>query len=117
MHSARSCEALISGGFTGTLDLGAEMLESARTRRKPTLFLAKLDGEGRVGWSRRYGDGEEASLTPMEFDGAGHALVAGSAIGSIDLGAGVMPSTGRLDIVRAKLGMLPGASGEGKAAL
>jgi hypothetical protein len=82
---------LIAGHFSGTVDFGGTTLTSEGG--SIDLFLAKLDGDGELMWSGRFGDaGDQCELqhcaAQLGIDGAGNVLLGGFLEGSADFGSG-----------------------------
>jgi hypothetical protein len=109
----------LAGTFQGTLDFGppTQPLVSAGNS---DVFLAKLDAAGAPLWSHRFGDAAVQNLIgkALAVDAAGNAVLAGAFQGSIDFGAGSIPSAGIDDAFLAKFdasGMLVWGYGFGDA--
>lgn len=94
---------LLAGELTGSLDLGLGPLLGAGGGRHPTPFLARFGPRGTALWSRTFGDGDETRLTAVRIVDMDHAVVCGSTAGDLDLGAGPMPRSRRLDTFVAKI--------------
>ncbi len=91
--------ALLTGYFSGSLDLGGGPLTSAGGR---DIFLAKLDTAGNHLWSKRFGDTSDQTGTSVAADGAGSVFLTGYFAGSVDFGGGLLTSAGFNDIFLAK---------------
>lgn len=94
---------LVTGNFTGTLDLGGTPLTSAGNR---DIFVAKLAGDsGSTLWARSFGasgpdQGSGVAVTP-----AGEVLVAGEFLGTMDVGGTALSADGSSpDIFVIRLG-------------
>ena len=76
----------IAGAFSRTLDLGGGPLTSAGGQ---DVFIAKLDGDGKHLFSRRFGDaGAEQRVQAIAVDAEDNLLVSGVFDGSLDFGSG-----------------------------
>ena len=83
----------------GTVDFGGGPLTGAGV----DIAIARLDSSGNHVWSRRAGDDSPQSANAIAFDEAGHVLLTGELVGSIDFGSGMLTSAGSSDLLIAKL--------------
>ena len=90
---------LLTGTFSGTVDLGGGALTSAGLG---DVLLAKFDLDGNHLWSHSFGDPDEQNGWCVAADPDGSLLVTGPFLGTIDLGGGVLTSAGNRDIYLAK---------------
>ncbi|MBK9264697.1 MAG: nucleotide-binding protein [Polyangiaceae bacterium] len=86
--------------FGGSIDFGGGPLTSAGNL---DIAIARMDGAGNHVWSLRAGDGVSQSSEAIAFDPAGHVLLTGELVGSVDFGTGVLTSAGSADLIVAKL--------------
>lgn len=91
---------LIAGTFQGSVDLGGEVLTSAGDG---DIFVAKLDPDGNLLWSRRYGDDAFQAAARITSDPFGDIVFTGHAAGSVDFGGGSLPGAGAFDVYAVKL--------------
>ena len=78
-------DVFVSGSFHGAIDFGGGALKAAGVT--PAMFLAKLDGaDGHHVWSKSFGNGVASALA--ETDNG--IVVAGSAYGPVNFGAGTV---------------------------
>lgn len=96
---------LLAGGFFGTIDFGGGPLVSAGDE---DLYVVKLDANGDHVWSKRFGDAGTQPRSPgckIAADATGAVTVAGSYTGTLDFGAGPLPTGGSTeqDIFVARL--------------
>jgi hypothetical protein len=91
---------LVSGIFTGTLDVGGGPLVSAG---KEDVLLFKLDASGNHLWSRRFGGSNSDNATSAALDAAGNIILSGRFKGSVDFGGGLLTSAGIDDDFVVKL--------------
>ena len=92
---------LVTGGFSGALDLGGCPLSSSGG---VDLFVSKLDPSGTCLWSKSAGDGKNIQYTGgIAVDNTGNILVVGSYKGPLDFGGGSLVSAGAADIFLVKL--------------
>lgn len=91
---------LVGGYFDGTLDLGPDVLTSLG---QSDVFVSKLDQDGKVLWSRRFGGVSDDNLTDLAIDGMGNIYVTGAFQGVVDFGNGPLTSAGSTDIFLLKL--------------
>ena len=76
---------LVTGVFAGTMTVGGETL----TALGLDVFLVKIDPDGGVLWTRRYGSDPVESIQwahAVAADGDGNVLLAGNLEGTLDLG-------------------------------
>jgi hypothetical protein len=93
-------DVLITGRFSGTMDLGGGLLTSAGGT---DIFVAKLDAGGAHVWSKRVGDANDQGGRGIAVNSAGSTLITGYAIGSSDFGGGPLTSAGGDDAFVAQL--------------
>jgi hypothetical protein len=80
----------LSGGFTGSLDLGGGTLVADGK----DVFVAKLyGGTGKVSWEERYGDSADQYAQAIGATSSGVSIVAGALNGAIDFGSGSFQAT------------------------
>ncbi|MEO7328248.1 MAG: nucleotide-binding protein, partial [Minicystis sp.] len=92
---------LLSGTFTGSLDVGGAPLASSG---QGDLFVIKLDPGGSPVWSKAFGDAsDQAGRALVQSDSNGAVLLAGHFQGNIDLGLGQLAGAGKSDLFAAKL--------------
>jgi hypothetical protein len=89
----------LSGGFTGSLDLGGGTLVA----EGKDVFVAELDGAGNVVWSERYGDPADQYAQAIGVTPSGVSIVAGALNGAIDFGSGSFSASGSGDFFVAAL--------------
>lgn len=92
--------ALVTGNFSGTLEMGGATLTSERR----AMFLAKLDPAGNAIWSKAL-EGEDDSIqeaTAIAADRQGNVLLSASVEGTLDLGGVTVDHGGSFPFV-AKL--------------
>jgi hypothetical protein len=90
-------QIVVAGGFSGTLGLGSTSPQTTGGGDEDA-FVAKLDAGGTVLWVKAMGDGMGAasqSFGAIAVDAGNNVLVTGSGKGSVDFGAGPVPSTGK----------------------
>jgi hypothetical protein len=78
---------LIAGNYYGTPDFGCGPLAQA----SGSVFVVKLDGEGRCVWSRGF-PGAYVDSPRIAVDGTGRVAVTGFFNGSLDFGGGLLSS-------------------------
>jgi uncharacterized protein (AIM24 family) len=89
-----------AGTFHGAINFGGGPLASAG---QEDAYLAKLDGNGKHLWSKRFGDVSDSQVaTCLAVDGPGNVIVAGYFSGTVDFGAGPVISAGGNDAFVAK---------------
>ncbi|WP_224365638.1 protein kinase domain-containing protein [Hyalangium versicolor] len=81
----------LTGGFSGSVDLGAGPLTSAGDE---DLLVARLEPDGTVRWSQRFGDTEAQRARSLAVVPTGGLLVFGDFQGTLDFGAQHHVSTG-----------------------
>ncbi|WP_437277646.1 SBBP repeat-containing protein [Sorangium sp. So ce375] len=90
-------DVVIVGGLVGAVELGGELL---RAKSERDLVLMKVGLEGEPLWTRTFGlmgeDGTSAIASAL--GSRGELLIAGTARGKIDFGAGAMTPQGDVDI-------------------
>ncbi|WP_438004608.1 hypothetical protein WME89_38430 [Sorangium sp. So ce321] len=91
----RAGAILLSGSFTGTVDLGAGPLTSAGDS---DILIAKLDEDGALVWGRRYGGPGFEYGARIGVLGDGSLVNAGVYVDSLDVGTGPIPGAGLSDI-------------------
>lgn len=92
--------ALLASGYN-TLDFGGGGLVGAGDY---DIFLAKFDGEnGNHLWSKRYGSPSDDRGVAVTADASGNFVWSGRSDGTLDFGAGNVPSNGALDALLVKV--------------
>jgi hypothetical protein len=91
---------IVAGSLYGTADFGGGPLTSAG---QSDAFIAKLDTDGNHVWSKVFGGTKAEVALDVATDATGDVVVLGSFAGPIDLGGGLLPSSGGLDMFVAKL--------------
>ncbi len=76
----------LGGSFYYEIDLGQGPVVSTGSS---DAFIAKLNANGSLAWSRLMTGGAQAQTNAVAFDGQGHLLAGGAAYGDIDVGNGV----------------------------
>ena len=84
---------VIAGYNDGSVDFGGGPLSGDFD-----CFIAKFDPDGNHLWSRNYGEDARPYLEGLAIDGVGNVILVGSYFGSLDFGAGPLPSAGRRDV-------------------
>jgi len=79
----------IMGSFHGSVDFGEGALVSAGLS---DVFLARFSPEGRLLWSRRFGDAQAQRPSGLAVDAQGNIALTGVFDGSIDFGDGALTS-------------------------
>jgi PKD repeat protein len=97
---------VVTGGFGGTVDLGAGPVASAGSY---DVFVTKLSASGAPLWARRAGGTLDDSGAGIALDGAGNVYLAASFNGTADFGGGVVTSAGAGDVAIAKYAGANGA--------
>jgi len=92
-------DVLVTGLFTGALDLGGSVLTAAGASE---IFLARFDGDGNHLWSRQYGTAGADNVGAVAVDGSGNIFLAGLFNGTLNLGCGDLVSAGSSDAWIAK---------------
>lgn len=77
---------IAAGDFTGSMDLGPNVLVSSGSR---DVFVVKLDPAGAPLWGSGFGDAGYQSATSIAVDANGNTVVVGQFQGSMDFGNGV----------------------------
>jgi hypothetical protein len=93
-------DVLVTGAFSGSMDLGGCALAKASG---DGLFIAKLDAAGKCLWSKDAGDAGAQSAAGVAVDGAGNVLVTGYYQGAMDLGGCSLANAGGTGLFIAKL--------------
>jgi len=103
LHQAlgADCSTILTGYFTGALDLGNGPL-SANGDAKG-FFVAKLDAAGHTLWSHAFEATMSVSSPLVAVDAQGDIVFGSSFSGTIDLGSGPLTSTATSDLFLAKL--------------
>jgi len=95
-----SGDVFVTGGCDGTMDFGGGPVAGIG---ESDTFLLALDANGQHRWSKRWGAGNTySSGTSVTVDPAGDVLVTGYCEGAIDLGTGVLPGNGFMDVFLGK---------------
>jgi hypothetical protein len=95
-------DIVVGGSFQGTVDFGNGPLTSAGLS---DMFLLKLGSGGVTLWSKRFGDSASQSIGAVTVDPAGHVVIAGGFIGSVNFSAfAPLTSAGLADVFVAKFG-------------
>jgi hypothetical protein len=81
---------LVAGDFSGSLDVGPEILESAGGQ---DAFVVKLTAGGDFRWARSFGGADSERATAVAAGKSGMVLVAGSFFGSTMLGEDALGPT------------------------
>lgn len=93
-------DVYVTGSCAGPMDFGAGPVAAIGEN---DAFLLALDSSGRHRWSKRWGRGNSYHEgTGVTVDAAGDVVVAGLGEADTDLGTGVLPYFGRLDVVVGK---------------
>lgn len=93
-------EILVTGSFSGGVDFGTGLLESAGSF---DAFVLTLDSEGNTVRAQRYGDGEEQNGRAIAVDAGGNAVFTGDFRGKVDFGGTTLTSAGGFDLFVARL--------------
>jgi len=102
-----SGNVIVTGRFSGTLDLGGGAVSSAGGYDS---FVAKYSGaSGAYEWSRVFGSTGYDYVNGVAVDGSGNVLVTGQFQGSVNFGGGALTSAGGYDIFMAKYSGLNGS--------
>jgi hypothetical protein len=92
--------ALLASGYN-TVDFGGGGLTSAGDY---DIFLAKFSGaNGNHLWSKRYGSPSDDRGVAVTSDASGNFIWSGRSDGTLDFGAGAVPSNGALDALLVKV--------------
>jgi hypothetical protein len=89
----------VVGHFDGSLDLGGTLVSAGRD----DAFVAKLDSDGAVLWSRSFGGVDHDTGWRVTIDPQGNALVTGTFEGTATFGASTLSSAGGHDVFLLKL--------------
>jgi len=89
-----SGNAILTGGFGGTVDFGGGPLTSAGGQ---DIFVAKYDANGAHQWSQRFGDASTQSATQVVVDAFGNVVITGNFQGTVNFGGGPLTSAGGSD--------------------
>jgi hypothetical protein len=94
-----SAEGIVhtSGSFTGTLDIG---LESAGFG---DVFVTEIRADGTLAWARRFGGSAGDNPFALAPAPQGGFILAGTTVGEIDLGSGILSAQGGGAIFLARL--------------
>jgi hypothetical protein len=92
-----SGEIVITGYFSGTLDLGGPPL-TANGQFDPDTFVVKYDPAGNHLWSKRFGVSGATAAYAVANTPSGGAVIAGNFTGTVDFGGGPLTSIGLSDI-------------------
>jgi hypothetical protein len=87
----RHGRVLVSGGFTGTTQLGSTLFTSAGSA---DIFAAGYSPRGRVRWAKRYGGPGADQAFDEDVDSHGNGLITGSFNRSVDFGGTTLTSRG-----------------------
>ncbi|MDC3980226.1 hypothetical protein [Polyangium jinanense] len=103
-----SDEIAVTGTFAGSITISGTTLTSATS---VDAFLLVFEPEGALRFAKKLGDatGGDQIGAGVAFDAAGNVVVTGSFDGSIDFGAGAIPSAGTADVFVAKYASADGA--------
>ncbi|MDI1478028.1 hypothetical protein [Polyangium sp. y55x31] len=103
-----SGEIAVTGTFAGSITIADTTLTSLTS---VDAFLVVFEPEGALRFAKKLGDttgGDQIGMG-VAFDAAGNVVVTGSFDGSIDFGAGPIPSAGTADVFVAKYAGADGA--------
>ncbi len=93
---------VLGGSFLGTANFGGKDLVAQGA--KASLYLARLDPQGKHLWSRSVGDQQSLQvLTKVAVDGQGRIYAVGYHRGRLDFGAGPMDGGKRTDVYVVRL--------------
>jgi hypothetical protein len=96
-------DALLSGRYQGTIDLGGGPLPSAKPGSWSG-FAAKLAPDGKPIWSRGFGElGSPGAPTAVALDRSSNAMITGAFQTTIDLGTGPLTSLTAIALFVAKV--------------
>jgi hypothetical protein len=87
--------ACITGDFDGSMDFGGGVFVSGEYR---DAFVACYDDSGGHRWSRHLSSDSFEDGVALAFDGSDDLYVAGSILGDIDFGGGLLTTVGKWDI-------------------
>ncbi|MDI1475623.1 hypothetical protein [Polyangium sp. y55x31] len=93
-------EILVIGSFSGGVDFGTGLLESAGSF---DLFVLTLDNSGNPVRAQRFGDGEDQNGRAIAVDAGGNAVITGDFRGKVDFGGTTLTSAGGFDLFVARL--------------
>jgi hypothetical protein len=96
----RSGSAIAGGGFNGTVTFGEDLTSAGSW----DAVAVKLDPQGEVVWSRRFGGSELDVILGVALDLGGKAIAGGHFGGTVDFGATVLSSMGDQDAFIVSLG-------------
>ncbi len=82
-----SSNIVVTGRFTGGVDFGGGLLESAGAS---DIFIVTFDPDGNHLWSKRFGDERRQAGTGVAFDSAGAVVVTGRLEGFVNMGGGML---------------------------
>lgn len=100
---------IVAGSFQGFVDFGGDTLYPP-SPHFDGLFLAKFDSNGNHTWSKAFAwDYANTALGGLAADAMGNVFLYGQFATSIDLGGGVLTSSGLTDLFLAKF------AGDGRA--
>lgn len=90
---------LVSGGFTGTINLGSTAATALTSVGASDMLVAKFDAAGGHAWSRRFGGATFAGIyasggSPIAVDAAGGVVVAGYFNGAFEFDGQPIASQG-----------------------
>lgn len=97
-----SGNVVVLGDFTGSADFGAG---SVAAPSAPALFLVKLDPSGNVMFAKTFAYGDstvDGSWDSLALSPTGEIVIAGSFLGTAQLGGAVLNSAGQSDIYVAR---------------
>lgn len=98
----RAGGVVITGSFDRDVDfLGTPLVAGGES----DVFVARLDGDGKLQWVKRFGDRREDIGYGVGVDDAGQAVVVGFFQSPIDLGGGPLRSAGQKDGFVARFGV------------
>lgn len=95
-----SGNAIVTGSFWGTIDLGGGALSSPSSW---DVFVAKLGPDGTHLWSKCFGE-QTTEAQSVAIDVSGNVIIVGYFDGIVDFGGGALVSMGSVDIFVAKFG-------------
>lgn len=90
---------VVTGDFKGSIDFGGSVMIAAGDQ---DIFLTKYDASGSHMWSRRFGGSGSARPQHVAVGPAGSIYLTGSFNGAVDLGGGMLTTTGESDGFIAK---------------
>jgi len=91
--------AFATGSFSGTVDFGGGPLVAVGNL---DTFLVKYDAAGNHLWSKSFGGPQLEGGNSVAVDGVGNVLIAGTMMGTVDLGGGPLVTAGGRDVFLAK---------------